>query len=171
MHTHLHRITPPSAHRDRGRDLVALAGFAFAVTLVAVAGGRITSGTVDSAWFDALDLPSWYPPSATFGIVWTILYVGIAVAGWRAWRASADRLTMGLWWVQLALNLGWTAVFFGARRPGWAVAEILVLLLVVAWTTRRLWTVDRIAGTLFGPYLTWVGFATALTVAIAAEGP
>lgn len=133
-----------------------------------MAGSAITSGTTDSAWFADLDRPSWYPPDATFGIVWTILYVGIAVAGWRAWRRGADATTLGLWVVQLVLNLGWTVVFFGARRPGWAVVEILVLLATVVVTGLGLGRVDRVAGWLFVPYALWVAFATALTVAIAA---
>lgn len=157
--THLdHRPAP---------DLLGLVPFALVAVAVAGLGSVATSGTVDSAWFDALPKPSWYPPSATFGIVWTILYAGIAVAGWLAWRADADRLTLALWGGQMALNLGWTLVFFGLRRPGWAVAEILVLLAAVVVTGVGLGRFDRRAGLLFVPYAAWVAFATALTIAIA----
>src|SRR4051794_16586245 len=54
------------------------AGWAAAVTGVAIAGA-IGSDT-SSDWYRGLDKPSWQPPGAVFGPVWTVLYVLIAVA-------------------------------------------------------------------------------------------
>lgn len=163
---------PTTAANDRadapaGRQVLAILGFAGAALAAAGLGSLATSATTDSEWFRDLDTPSWYPPSATFGIVWTVLYVMIAVSGLRAWRRGAPPLALGLWGAQMALNLGWTLVFFGLRRPGWAVAEIVVLLLAIVATMAVFRPVDRLATWLLAPYLAWVGFATALTIAIA----
>lgn len=159
-------------HRRHGRgrlgpEVGAALLFALSTLAAAAIGGAITSGTVDSAWFDALDKPSFYPPGAAFGLVWTPLYVMIAVAGWLAWRRGAPTSALALWAAQLALNLGWTVVFFGLRRPGWALVEILVLLAAIAATTWAFRPVDRTAALLLVPYAAWVGFATVLTAAIA----
>lgn len=68
--------------------------------------------------------------------------------------------------VQLALNLGWSAVFFGLRMAGAALVVIGLLLAAIGMTTRLFWNVDRLAGSLLLSYLAWVGFATALNTAI-----
>lgn len=64
--------------------------------------------------------------------------------------------------LQWALNALWTPLFFGLHRPGWALAEILVLLAAILATIRAFWRVDRPAGLLLFPYAAWVAFATVL---------
>jgi translocator protein len=45
-----------------------------------------------------------------------------------------------------------------------AMAEIVVLWLLVAATIATFWPVHRLAALLLVPYLAWVGFASALTL-------
>jgi tryptophan-rich sensory protein len=141
---------------------------AFAAAAFAAAGiGSIaTSGTTDSAWFAALERPPWYPPSWAFGTVWTVLYVMIAWSGFLAWRAGAGARAISIWGGQMALNLAWTLVFFGARRPGWAVLVIALLGAAIVATIDAFHRVDRTASLLLAPYLAWVAFAATLNVAI-----
>ncbi|MFM8991839.1 MAG: TspO/MBR family protein, partial [Alphaproteobacteria bacterium] len=105
-----------------------------------------------------------------FAPVWTTLYVAMAVAAWLALGARGARGGQDgariLFWVQLALNLAWACVFFGARDPGWAFATILVLDAAVAATTLLFWRLDRRAGLLFLPYCAWIAYATALNLAV-----
>lgn len=149
--------------------------FALACSLLAVAGvaavGRLWTDTDDGSWYGELDKPAWTPPGATFGIVWTVLYLLMALAAWHVFRAGparADvRTALVLYGIQLVLNLGWTAVFFAAERPGWAVAEILVLLAALVATIAAFRRVSTVAAVMLVPYLAWVAYATALTVGIA----
>ena len=144
-----------------------LAGLLFAVATLAVAGlGSLATGS-GRDWYDTLEKPAFTPPDATFGIVWTILYVAIAVAGWLAWRASADRRPTVWWAVQMALNLLWTAVFFGLESPAGGVVVIVLLLAAVVMDVRASARVDTAAAVLLFPYLVWCGFAAALTVGVA----
>jgi tryptophan-rich sensory protein len=83
------------------------------------------------------------------------------------WRAAPLRLFA----LQLGLNVGWSALFFGARRPGLAFAEILVLWGAITSTVLSFWPVSRTAGGLLIPYLLWVTFASALNFAIWRENP
>jgi len=144
------------------------------VSLLAVAivagVGRVWTETSAGSWYDLLEKPAWIPPGATFGIVWTVLYIMMAVAAWRVARVGVERPTVRLaltvYAVQLALNLGWTAVFFALERPGWALVEIVGLLVVVVVTTVLFARLDAMAGWLMVPYVAWVAFATALTTAI-----
>jgi benzodiazapine receptor len=118
-------------------------------------------------WYPLINKPSWTPPSSLFGPVWTVLYVLMGVAVWRVWRHGprARPLVSG-YFVQLALNALWSVLFFGLKRPDWALADILLLLGCLGWMQRGLWRADRLAGILWLPYLLWVSFAAALNLAI-----
>jgi benzodiazapine receptor len=155
--------------RAPATDLIAAVGFGLATLAAASLGGLATANAVEG-WYRTLEKPSWNPPDATFGIVWTALYVMIAVAGWLAWRADGLP-TVVPWAVQLVLNAGWAYVFFGLRRPGWALVEILVLLAAIVWTLVVAWRADRTAGLLLVPYLAWVAFAAVLNAAIVRLNP
>ena len=148
----------------RARRIAALV-FAAVSVLVAALGSVATGRGMD--WYDTLDKPGFTPPGATFGIVWTVLYVMIAVGGWRAWRAAADATPTWWWGVQMSLNLLWTVVFFGWRAPWAGVVVIAVLIVAVVADVRASLRVDRAAGLLLVPYLLWCCFAAALTVGVA----
>ena len=148
--------------------LRSLLVFAIATFLVAYLGSLATRSSVESTWFENLDKPVFYPPSFLFGLVWTILYVMIAFAGWLAWRNGGGTRTTIPWAIQLALNLGWTLIFFGAREPLWALVSIVALFGVTIWAAVVMWPHSRAATYLFVPYVMWVGFATVLNGAIVA---
>lgn len=120
-------------------------------------------------WYVGLTKPSWNPPAWVFAPVWTTLYLMMAVAAWRIWKRGgfgAQRRLLVLFLLQLALNAAWTPLFFGLRRPGLALLEIVFLGLALAATIVAFRPVDRIAAWLLGPYLAWVCFATVLNGAL-----
>jgi len=143
---------------------ISLAPFVALVTATASSGALFPPST----WYLDLTKPSWTPPSWVFGPVWTLLYVGIAVAGWRVWRSQHKnaKAVLGLWGVQLVLNAVWSWLFFGLHQPSWALAEILVLLGVIGVFVVKARPVSRTAAALFVPYGLWVLYATALNFAI-----
>lgn len=138
------------------------------VFLVLVLGGGLLLGslTVPGGWFAGLAKPWFNPPGWLFAPVWTVLYVFIAVAGWRVWRLGQTSRIMQLWWLQLALNFMWTPIFFGAHQIGLALAVILALLAVVIGFIAATLKVDRVAAWLFAPYAAWVAFASLLNGSI-----
>ena len=131
----------------------------------AVAGGVATDPS--SAWFGRLDKPGWYPPPATFGIVWTALYAGIAWAGGELLERSPDPALRPALAANLALNAAWTPLFFRAHRPALATAECAVLAVSSADLVRRALPVSRAAAAVLVPYAAWTAFATALSGSIA----
>lgn len=148
---------------DRLTNLLALASFLCFSFAAALFAAQFAPGD----WYAALRKPSWNPPNWLFGPVWTFLYVAMAVAAWRAWRSpSLPRGSMLVFAVQLVLNALWSWIFFGLHLPGLAFAEICVLLLGVAATTRLFARADRIAAILFLPYLAWIAYAAALNFAL-----
>ena len=116
-------------------------------------------------WYASLQKPPWNPPSWVFGPVWTALYLMMAVAAWRVWRAGGFKRqgrALGFYLLQLALNALWTPLFFGAHQMGAAFICIVLLWLAIAATVYSFWKADRPAALLLAPYLAWVSFATVL---------
>ncbi|MDX5931381.1 TspO/MBR family protein [Acidiphilium acidophilum] len=145
----------------------ALAGFLGLTLLVGTVEGIATIPNIKS-WYDLLPHPPLTPPNGVFGPVWTILYIGMAVAAWRIWRCGDvlgdHRRALTLWGWQLAVNALWAPLFFGLHRPAIAIGVILVLDGLVAATILAFRRIDRIAGLLLMPYLAWSLFASYLTV-------
>jgi benzodiazapine receptor len=142
---------------------------AFAVLPVA---GAAALGGVGSRrapeTYARLDKPDWAPPASAFGPVWSALYVGIAVAGWRVYDASPRARRLHL--AQLALNAAWPATFFGARDKRASLAVIGLLDATLAAEVATLGREDRVAAALLTPYLGWCGFATALNATVSDPG-
>lgn len=133
---------------------------------VGMLGGLASSASIDG-WYRTIAKPDWTPPDMVFGPVWTLLYIMMAVAAWLVWRSDElVRPALILFFGQLALNLLWTLLFFGARSPGLALIEVVFLWLAVLMTMLAFFARSRLAGWLFVPYLAWVSFAGVLNAAI-----
>lgn len=136
--------------------------FVLLVAAAAVLGGL----SAPDAWYASLQKPSFNPPGWIFGPAWTLLYVLMAVAAWRVYRAAGFGLGIGLWLLQLMVNALWSPLFFAMHRIDLALLDIIVLDILVIATIAVFLRTDRIAGWLMLPYLGWIAFATALNVAI-----
>lgn len=157
---------PPRA--GTWRQAVALAMFLAICLGTAVSGAALTNLSVGD-WYATLVKPSWNPPNWIFGPVWTILYIGMAIAAWLVWRKqglAGARLPLLLFALQLFFNAAWSALFFGLRDPGLALIDIGLLWLTILATMIAFRRVSPWAAALLAPYLAWVSFATALNGAI-----
>ncbi|MCV2891469.1 TspO/MBR family protein [Ruegeria aquimaris] len=134
-----------------------------------VVGGGILIGTLTAPgeWYAGLNKPPFNPPNWIFAPVWTLLYLLIAMAGWRTWEAGHPGSAMRLWGLQLGLNFLWSPAFFVAQQPWIAFIIILALLGVIVMFIRERWTADRVSALAFVPYAAWVAFAAALNLSIA----
>lgn len=149
----------------RAAMLVVFIGLCLAVGAL---GGWVTADNVKT-WYPTIARPSFTPPNWLFGPVWTVLYVLMGVAAWRVWCRASPRTRQGplaLFALQLALNLGWSVVFFGAHRIGGAVVIIVTLEATILATVIAFRRIDRLAAALLLPYAAWVAFATVLNIAI-----
>ena len=142
---------------------LALAGFLLAAFAAASSGAVFKPDD----WYRTLRKPGWTPPPWVFPAVWTPLYLMIAVAGWLAWRETGlFTLPFAVYAAQLALNAGWSAVFFGLRRPDLAFGELLVLWLSILLTLVGFASASTAAAWLLVPYLLWVTIAGALNLSV-----
>ncbi len=155
----------------RGRSVLALA--AFVLGCLAAGGlGAVLSGEMGGGeWYAALERPPLTPPSWVFGPVWTTLYVLMGVAAWLVWRHYPCRGTLPaltLFFVQLALNVAWSPLFFGLHNPTAALVDLAALWVALVATTVLFFRVSIAAGVLLLPYLVWTTFAAYLNIAIVA---
>lgn len=147
------------------KNALGLVGWLAASFAAAWIGSRYMPGE----WYAALKKPSWNPPAAVFGPVWTVLYALMGVSAWLVWRRAGfggAPAGLSLFAVQLVLNALWSYLFFGLHRPDLAFVEIVVLWVAILAVSVLFWREVRAAGILLLPYLAWVGFASYLNFAL-----
>ena len=135
-----------------------------------VVAGLGTAATDLGPWYQELRKPPWQPPDWLFGPAWTLIYALTALAGAMAWQAARTgrerRRILGLFGLNAGLNVLWSWLYFTWQRPGWALAEAVLLWLSIVLLIKGIAPLSRRAGWLLLPYLLWVSFATVLNLAI-----
>ena len=71
-----------------------------------------------------------------------------------------------MFFAQLALNAAWSGIFFGARLPGVAFGEIVILWFAILFTVIVFHWLTPLAALLLIPYLCWVTYASYLNFGI-----
>ncbi|MXO66141.1 TspO/MBR family protein [Altericroceibacterium endophyticum] len=136
-----------------------------AVVLLGFLSGQASGSAADNPWFSELQKPDLFPPPATFGIVWSILYIMMGVSFafiCSAWGARLRGWAIAAFLVQLALNLAWSPLFFAAHQITYAQYLLFAIDVMVLVTLILFWKIRVAAGILLVPYLAWVLFATVL---------
>ncbi|MDB5893834.1 MAG: tryptophan-rich sensory protein [Rhodoferax sp.] len=154
------------------RQVAGLLGW-LAASFIAGGIGAFASANA-GRFYGQLTQPAWAPPAWLFGPVWSVLYVMMAVAAWLVWRRhgfGGAGAALRLFLVQLVANALWTWLFFVWHQGALALAEIVLLWLLIAATIAAFWRLHRVAALLLLPYLAWVSLATALTLALWRANP
>lgn len=136
--------------------------------LVAFLGSLITLPSI-STWYVSLNKPFFSPPNWLFGPVWTVLYFSMGLALYLVWnkKAKENANAIKIFFIQLALNLLWSVIFFGFHQPLLAFIAIIALWISIFTTIKYFYKISKWATYLLIPYLIWVSFASILNLAIA----
>lgn len=135
------------------------------ILLLGSLSGVVSGSGPDNSWYASLRKPAISPPSFLFPIVWSTLYAAMGFAAalvCAAWGARGRAIAILAFVAQLALNLAWSPVFFGAHQITAALVIILLLDAMVLVTIGLFWRIRWLAGALLLPYLAWILFATVL---------
>ena len=122
--------------------------------------------------YQTLNLPSFAPPAAAFGIIWPIMYLLMAFSAYRISMLRKPHEkddaynALSYYTIQLIFNVLWSVLFFGFQLRGAALADIVILLFYVILTTIRFFKLDKLAGYVMIPYILWVLYATILNIAV-----
>lgn len=129
--------------------------------------GWFTAQSVDT-WYATLQRPSFAPPNAVFGPVWTVLYVLMGISLYIIWRLPASpqkEKALFIFGLQLACNFLWSFLFFYLHNPAVALVDIVILWILIWVMLVRFYRLKPLAAWLNIPYMLWVSFATALNAA------
>lgn len=142
--------------------------FQLVVFIVGVVGiGWLIGATnLPGEWYAGLAKPGFVPPNWAFPVAWTILYIMIAIAGWRTFRREPSGRAMLVWAAQLALNFAWSPVMFTMHQIGAALIILICLFVAIVAYISLEKSQDQLAAALFAPYAAWVAFAGVLNAAI-----
>lgn len=118
--------------------------------------------------YPLLEKSSLTPPGWAFPIAWTVLYllmaIGMALVEARGGPERSRALT--LFGIQLALNFGWSLLFFNSGAYLSALLCLIVLWVMILAMAGSFASVSRLAAWLQIPYLLWVAFAGCLNAAV-----
>jgi tryptophan-rich sensory protein len=151
------------------KNILTLAGALLIPQIIGLTGALFTSASIPT-WYATLARPELAPPNWVFGPVWTLLFILMGIASFLIFQKGYERrdvrIALSLYGAQLILNLLWSLLFFGARNPGLAFAEIVILWLVLFLTIKKFWPLSKTSAYLLVPYILWVSFAGYLNYSI-----
>lgn len=141
------------------------------LSLVLCVGGGMISGFVSGIYGDYTSFvrPDLYPPGWAFSVVWTVLYVLMAISisiVYSSADADGRKVPFMLFGLQLIMNFAWSPVFFvGSYYLAGFVLLIAILVTVLAmiWAFMR---VNKTAGYLQLPYVVWLCIAGYLSYSV-----
>ena len=137
--------------------------------LAAGIGSRFTTSAIDT-WYTTLQKPFFNPPNWIFGPVWTLLYLIMGISLYIVWIAKVEKKAklqgITFFFIQLALNVLWSILFFGLKSPSAAFVGIVLLWLAIFLTIKNFLKISMFAGWFLIPYIAWVSLASVLNLSI-----
>ncbi|MFB0500395.1 MAG: TspO/MBR family protein, partial [Candidatus Hadarchaeaceae archaeon] len=107
-------------------------------------------------WYKNLKKPSFAPPNRIFGPVWITLYILMGISLYLVLREGLDnpqvQVGMGIFGIQLVLNVLWSFVFFGKKSLLGGLVAIVGLWVAILLTIISFLNVSLLAGLLLVPY-------------------
>lgn len=126
--------------------------------------GIIISSSID---YNSLQKPAIAPPSLTFPIVWTILYILMGISYGILKNKGLTNIKIDfIYYTQLLANALWSIFFFLLKWRLFAFIWIIMLAILIIIMIIKFYNKNKLAGLLQIPYLLWVLFASYLNIAI-----
>lgn len=129
-----------------------------------------------SSFFTRSGVTGWYqtavhgvltPPKITFRIVWTILYILMAISICKINLTTTSinkKKAQYLFWLQLLLHIPWCFSFFYMGYLGLGLLIILIMDFMAYLTIKSFKEIDKTASYLMYPYFIWICYATILNL-------
>jgi benzodiazapine receptor len=150
--------------KDLGKLVVSI----ILCQLAGFLGSLFTTPAIPT-WYQTLHKPFFTPPNRIFSPVWISLFIFMGISLFYVWRRPDHpqfKKALIFFFVQLILNVLWSAAFFGVRSPLLGLIDIVLLWIAILFTILTFFQVSRFAGVLLLPYLLWVSYATLLNFSL-----
>lgn len=134
-----------------------------------IMGSLFTARTV-TTWYPTLEKPWFTPPGSVISAVWIILFALMGLSLFLVWQkgitSKSSRIALGVFSLQLMVNILWSYAFFSLQSPVAALAVIALLWLLILQCIIRFWHISKYAAVLLIPYILWVSFAAYLNYSL-----
>ena len=127
--------------------------------LVGGLAGFLTRNSFDV--YEQVIRPPLAPPPILFPIVWSILYTLMGISAGLVYKETGG--VPLIYWLQLFVNFLWPVIFFNMEAFLFAFIWIVLLLVLIVLMIIEFYHINKLAGLLQIPYLSWTAFATYLT--------
>ena len=133
-----------------------------AVIIVSLIGSS-TMNISEESWYKQVR-PSITPPDIVFPIVWTTLYILIALSIYFVWTSSKTKyqkkMILIVFGINLIANALWTWLFFGLQNTTAGLIDIGIIWLTCILMLMLSYKIDKRAFYMLIPYFLWISFAS-----------
>lgn len=143
------------------KKLSIIFGWVFVFQLIGYGLGLITRSSI-TTWYAALEKSTLTPPNMTFPIVWSMLYVMLALSGWSLWQHRKEPqaiLALSLFGTQMVLNWIWSPLFFYFHQIGLSFYCIILITCFTLITLLITKNNFKFSCVMLIPYFIWLIFA------------
>jgi len=129
--------------------------------------GLITRNNMD--WYRLLNKSILTPKGYVFSIIWTILYVLLAISGYLLYKTRDKKEIRHLSYIfliHMLFNWIWTPVFFGLHKLNLALVILVITILLTSYLVIRSFRYYKLVFYLLLPYFCWILFACYLNFVI-----
>lgn len=128
----------------------------------------------EGSWYQTLKLPEWTVSDGAIGIIWTVLFLLIGLAGGMIWLHREKAMAgwaLGFWILQLILLALWPISFFWSKTPVFGAIELTLLFVAVFALIFYAFRTSILSGLLLVPYLLWMIYVVILAWSIVTLNP
>lgn len=150
------------------KKIVAICIWVFVIELISYFLGNAVQGDINT-WYLSLEKSSLTPPAIVFPLVWSVLYLMIALSGWWLWEHrnhSSAKMCLLFFSIQMLLNWSWSPLFFYFHFIGMSVICILLLSFFTLITILKTRHQFKLSSIMLMPYFLWLLFASYLNIVI-----
>ena len=115
------------------------------------------------SFYENIVKPKLAPPPILFPIVWTILYIILAIT---LYRFKDNKTIKSLLITNLVINVIWPILFFRFKLLFVSIIWIVLLIISLVVTLLKIYKEDKVFAFLNLPYLLWLLFATYLNIMV-----
>lgn len=150
------------------KDILKLCGCILICEIAGICGSFFTAPKVQT-WYQTISKPEFNPPDWVFAPAWTTLFILMGISLFIIIKdgfSPEKKLPIIAFFVQLVINISWSAVFFGLESIAGGLIVIILLIIFIILMIVSFYKVSKGAALLNIPYLLWVGFATLLNYSL-----
>jgi len=129
-------------------------------------GGILMHDGPQSVWYYRLNKAPWTPPGWVFGAAWFSIMILFSLYLAKVYEKVPKRNLLGLFTVQILLNVGWNYVFFNQHSIVGGLITIVLLTILILYFLFNYYKVLTLQSLLILPYVIWLFIATSLNLYI-----